>query len=132
MEEHNIKVRLHNYKSDCTKELMDRDLIVCVNSDDPAYFSSYINDNYIRIYKAHNLTRAQIFKVRTSLICKDTQARSRFNVLAVEKWFLCHELVFSLIVVPSNWLCCWVRSCVGENGEVLNCNCLSSVSDSGL
>lgn len=42
---------------------MDQDLLVCVNSDDPAYFSSYINDNYIQIVEKHNLTREHILKV---------------------------------------------------------------------
>ena len=26
--------------------MMDKDLVVTVNSDDPAYFGGYVNDNY--------------------------------------------------------------------------------------
>ena len=43
------------------KIMMDKGLLVTVNSDDPAYFGGYINENYIAIAKALNLTREDIF-----------------------------------------------------------------------
>jgi adenosine deaminase len=48
MEQHNLK------------RLLDRGLIVTVNSDDPAYFGGYIVDNYVAAQDALGLTRADI------------------------------------------------------------------------
>jgi len=42
------------------KEMMDRGVIVTVNSDDPAYFGGYLNENYLAISKALNLSEADI------------------------------------------------------------------------
>lgn len=43
------------------KIMMDKGLLVTVNSDDPAYFGGYINENYIAVANALNLTREDIF-----------------------------------------------------------------------
>jgi adenosine deaminase len=42
------------------KRLLDRGLVVTVNSDDPAYFGGYIVDNYVAAQDALGLTRADI------------------------------------------------------------------------
>ena len=39
---------------------MNRNLLVTVNSDDPAYFGGYMNENYLGIAKALNLSKVQI------------------------------------------------------------------------
>jgi adenosine deaminase len=39
------------------KTMMDRGLMVTVNSDDPAYFGGYVNANYRAVAEALNLTR---------------------------------------------------------------------------
>lgn len=41
-------------------EMMSKGLLVTINSDDPAYFGGYINENYISIAEALNLTKEQI------------------------------------------------------------------------
>ncbi|WP_405207669.1 adenosine deaminase [Aquimarina sp. LLG6339-5] len=41
-------------------KMMDKNLLVTVNSDDPAYFGGYINENYIGIANALNLSKKQI------------------------------------------------------------------------
>lgn len=41
-------------------EMLETGLMVTVNSDDPAYFGGYINDNYLAVAHALNLTREQI------------------------------------------------------------------------
>lgn len=38
------------------KQLLDRGLCVTINSDDPAYFGGYINDNYLRTFEALRLS----------------------------------------------------------------------------
>ncbi len=40
--------------------MLDAGLNVCLNSDDPAYFGGYLNDNYLKLGKAVGLTRADI------------------------------------------------------------------------
>lgn len=38
-------------------EMIDKDLVVTINSDDPAYFGGYINENFRSIQKSLNLSR---------------------------------------------------------------------------
>ncbi len=45
------------------KKLLDRGLCVMVNSDDPAYFGGYVNENYIAIQEALNLTRDDLYQL---------------------------------------------------------------------
>ena len=49
MEEHNLK------------RLLELGLCATVNSDDPAYFGGYINENLLAAYKALNLSRDDIY-----------------------------------------------------------------------
>ncbi len=41
-------------------EMLRKNLMVTVNSDDPAYFGGYINENYVAMAQALNLTAEQI------------------------------------------------------------------------
>lgn len=41
-------------------KMMDNNLLVTVNSDDPAYFGGYMNENYIEIAKALHLSKEDI------------------------------------------------------------------------
>ena len=43
--------------------MLDKGLMVTVNSDDPAYFGGYINENYQTIAKALNLSKGQIVQL---------------------------------------------------------------------
>jgi len=60
----NVKLRVfpdlqhHNFG-----ELLDRSLLVTINSDDPAYFGGYIADNYIGTAAALGLTADQMAQV---------------------------------------------------------------------
>ncbi|MEM4713454.1 MAG: adenosine deaminase [Candidatus Bathyarchaeia archaeon] len=45
------------------KKMLDKGLLVTVNSDDPAYFGGYINENYIAVQKALGLNAQQIYKL---------------------------------------------------------------------
>ena len=44
-------------------EMMERGLTVTINSDDPAYFGGYVNDNYIAVSKALKLNLEQIYQI---------------------------------------------------------------------
>jgi adenosine deaminase len=49
------------------KAMMDRGLRVTVNSDDPAYFGGYVNENYLAVQEALGLDRADLALIaRTS------------------------------------------------------------------
>jgi len=60
----NVKLRVfpdlrqHNFR-----ELLDRGLLVTINSDDPAYFGGYVADNYIGTAAALDLTAEQMIQV---------------------------------------------------------------------
>ncbi len=56
-------------------EMIDRGLFVTVNSDDPAYFGGYINENYLAVHDALGLTQAQLAAV----------ARNSFEAAFLEK-----------------------------------------------
>ncbi|MDP8269190.1 MAG: adenosine deaminase, partial [Candidatus Tenebribacter davisii] len=45
------------------KIMLDKGLFVTINSDDPAYFGGYLNENYIEIQKALNLTKKDIIQL---------------------------------------------------------------------
>jgi adenosine deaminase len=45
------------------RRMMDKGLIVTVNSDDPAYFGGYVNDNYLAISDALLLQRGEIIAI---------------------------------------------------------------------
>jgi adenine deaminase len=42
------------------KKMLDAGLMVTVNSDDPAYFGGYVNENYVAIAEALNLSENDI------------------------------------------------------------------------
>lgn len=44
-------------------EMLEKGLIATVNSDDPAYFGGYINDNYLAIAHALNLSKEQVVQL---------------------------------------------------------------------
>lgn len=45
------------------KKMLDANLSVMINSDDPAYFGGYITENYLATQKALNLSREDIIKL---------------------------------------------------------------------
>jgi adenine deaminase len=47
---------LHNLKEHPLKRMLDRGVLVTVNSDDPAYFGGYINENYLQLAEALDLS----------------------------------------------------------------------------
>ena len=45
------------------KEMLERGIKVTVNSDDPAYFGGYLNDNFIAVADALNLSGEDIVRL---------------------------------------------------------------------
>jgi adenosine deaminase len=57
----NVKLRVFDSIDEHNlPELLDADLCVTINSDDPAYFGGYINENFIAVQQAFNLTKEEL------------------------------------------------------------------------
>ena len=60
----NLKLKVvKDLKNHPLKTMMDKGLLVTINSDDPAYFGGYVNENYLAIAKALNLQKEDISKL---------------------------------------------------------------------
>ncbi|WP_072682523.1 adenosine deaminase [Arcobacter sp. LA11] len=60
----NIELKVfENYKEHNIKKLLDFGLNVTVNSDDPAYFKGYLNQNFINLYENLELSKEDIVKL---------------------------------------------------------------------
>ena len=65
------------------RRMMERDLTVTVNSDDPAYFGGYVNDNFRAATAALGLTRAEIVALaRNSFLASLMGEAERSRALA--------------------------------------------------
>ncbi|MBD3637920.1 MAG: adenosine deaminase [Crocinitomicaceae bacterium] len=51
---------INDLKEHPVVEMMEKNLLVTVNSDDPAYFGGYMNENYLGIARALNMSKKQI------------------------------------------------------------------------
>lgn len=57
----NLKLKMiGDLKDHPLKYMMEQGLLVTINSDDPAYFGGYLNENYIALADALNLTKDEI------------------------------------------------------------------------
>jgi adenosine deaminase len=57
----NVKLRVFpSLEAHNLKALLDRGLCVTVNSDDPAYFGGYVNDNFLAAQRALGLSVADV------------------------------------------------------------------------
>lgn len=60
----NIELKVFDsYDEHNIKELLDYGLNVSVNSDDPAYFKGYMNQNFINLYENIELSEADVIKL---------------------------------------------------------------------
>jgi adenosine deaminase len=65
------------------RRMMDKGLIVTVNSDDPAYFGGYVNDNFRAVAGALSLSRAEIEAlVRNGIKASLMPAAEKLSLLA--------------------------------------------------
>ena len=65
----NVRLRVFERMSDHNlKTLLDAGLCVTVNSDDPAYFGGYLQENFVAVAEALDLSRAQLAKLARNSI----------------------------------------------------------------
>ena len=79
-----------NLKKHPLKKMMEKGLLVTVNSDDPAYFGGYLAENYLAVAKALNLTRDEIRKLaENSFVASFLDGRSKKQLISeVKKYSL--------------------------------------------
>jgi adenosine deaminase len=80
----NVRLRvIDDLKRHPLRRMMDRGLVVTVNSDDPAYFGGYVNDNYRAVSDALALNRDEIAEiVRNGIQVSLMTAAEKDNALA--------------------------------------------------
>lgn len=60
----NIKLRVFDQLADHNLlKLLDAGLTVTVNSDDPAYFGGYVNDNFVQMFESLKLDREHAYRL---------------------------------------------------------------------
>ena len=65
----NIKLCIFSKMGDHNlKQMLDMGVCVTINSDDPAYFGGYINENFIAVQHDLNLSRADLYKISSNAI----------------------------------------------------------------
>lgn len=93
----NIELKVFNsYKEHNIKELLDFGLLVTINSDDPAYFKGYLNQNFINLIENLDLTQDDIIKlVKNSFIASfiNDELKEKYlkKVEEIERDFKLHK-----------------------------------------
>lgn len=60
----NLKLKVvDDLKNHPLKKMIEKNLLVTINSDDPAYFGGYINENYLAIAEALNLSKEELARL---------------------------------------------------------------------
>lgn len=60
----NLKLKVvRDLKHHPLRKMLQKGLLVTINSDDPAYFGGYANENYLAIAKALNLSKKEIYQI---------------------------------------------------------------------
>lgn len=78
----NLKLKVVQQMKDLPlRTLLEKNILVTINSDDPAYFGGYVNENYKAITEAFNLTKDDL---RT--LAKNSFKASFMGVTETENW----------------------------------------------
>ncbi len=80
----NIKLRVFDRSADHNLlKLLDAGLVVTINSDDPAYFGGYLNQNFMQMFEALPLGREHAYQLaRNSFAASFIDDATRGNYLA--------------------------------------------------
>jgi adenosine deaminase len=81
----NIKLCVFNEMTNHNiKQLLDLGVRVTINSDDPAYFGGYMNENFLATQAGLNLTKEDLYQISTNAIQASFLDQTRKNQLLVE------------------------------------------------
>lgn len=80
----NVKLKVFDELSEVPiKAFLDNNILVTINSDDPAYFGGYINENFLQTAEAQNLTRADVYTLaKNSFLASYISEKEREEYLA--------------------------------------------------
>ena len=87
----NVKLRVfEDMQQHNIVELLRQGLCVTVNSDDPAYFGGYMNDNFLALAATHSLSRAEIAQFSQNAIAASftDNARKQELTASLEEYLL--------------------------------------------
>ena len=84
----NLKLKVvSDMKDHPIKRMLDKNMMVTINSDDPSYFGGYVNENYLEVARALNLTKDDILILAknsfTSSFLSDADKKRFFDKVAV-------------------------------------------------
>ena len=84
----NLKLKVvTDLKDHPIKKMLDKDLMVTINSDDPSYFGGYVNQNYLEVAEALNLTKDDILALAknsfTSSFLSDAEKKRFLDMVDV-------------------------------------------------
>jgi len=85
----NLELKVvHDLKDYPLKEMIEKGLLVTINSDDPAYFGGYMNENYLGIANALNLSKQQITELAKNSVTASwlSQNEKEDLLLHIEKY----------------------------------------------
>jgi len=72
----NLKLKVvTDLKNHPLKTMLDKGLLATVNSDDPAYFGGYVNENFLAVARALKLSKVEIYRL----------AKNSFNASFLEE-----------------------------------------------
>ncbi len=79
----NLKLKVvENLKEHPLKTMLDKGIKATINSDDPAYFGGYVNENFIKTAEALNLTKDNVYAlVKNSFEASFTDAERKAEML---------------------------------------------------
>jgi adenine deaminase len=85
----NLKLKVvKDLKDHPLRKMLSEGLVATVNSDDPAYFGGYVNENFLSISEALNLTREEVVTLAKNSITAsflDQEAKQRMWI-KIEKY----------------------------------------------
>ena len=75
------------------KQLLDLGVCVTINSDDPAYFGGYMNENFLATQEGLNLSKEDLYQISVNSINAAFLENDRKDVLKAEldKYFTAHH-----------------------------------------
>jgi adenosine deaminase len=84
----NLKLKVvSDMKDHPIKRMLDKNMMVTINSDDPSYFGGYVNENYLEVARALNLTKDDILLLArnsfTSSFLSDADKKRFFDKVDV-------------------------------------------------
>ena len=86
----NLKLKvIQDLKKHPLKKMMNKGLLVTINSDDPAYFGGYVNENYLAITEALNLSKEDIYQLaKNSFVASFLDDETKLQMIKrVDKYY---------------------------------------------